>query len=187
MSTNTRGRRYVFMPNPIEPLERREVLSATPIPADLRNLSATVVGSAHAVAIHLTGPGDREVDFAASGKDTLRHPISLSGSLVTYDPASYAYIPGTYGSATLTTNRGTYHFNILGPGSDLNAGSGISNLKFSIAKPGKAPNTMGTISPQVVVAVGTLQVHRQMNPDGSEQVTASIIASAPWKVRVRKS
>ena len=187
MGTEARGRRYVFQPNRVESLERREVPSASSVPVSLRNLSATVVGSAHPTPFRVSGPGDREVDFSASGKDKAGHPIQLSGSLITYDPTSYSYLAGTHGSATLTTQNATYHFDVNGPKSDLNATSGISNLKFSIVKSSQLSTLSGTIMKRTIISVGAIQIQRQGAADGSEQVTATIVANAPWKVRGQRT
>ena len=174
MESHARPNRTLFKPA-VANLERRDVPSTFGMPADLRNLSATITGSTHPTAIHLSGPGDREVDFAGSGKDKAGRPVGLSGKLVTYDPKAYGALPGTSGSITLTTRRGTYHANVTGFSSDLNAPSSLSNVTFWISK-----QKAGTQSPPFVVAQGAMQVHRQPGPSG-EQFTATIVLSSPLK------
>jgi hypothetical protein len=165
-----RAKRYVFRPASVASLERRDVPSALGMPADLRNLSATITGSAHATPLDVAGPGDRQVDFSGAGKDKAGRPVGLSGSLISYDPKAYGALPGTFGSATLKTKHATYRFNLDGPPSDLNADSGLSNVTFWVSKA-----RVG--APQLVVAQGSMQVHRQPGP-GGEVFTATIVVSS---------
>lgn len=178
METDRRSRHYVFRPNPVTGLERRDVPSVGAMPAELRNLSATIVGSTHPVAMNDSGPGDRQIAFSGTGKDRAGRKLSLSGSLITYDPSSYAYRAGTFGSAKLVTKRGVYQFNLEGPASDLNADSGVSNVTFWVSKARPAPNQVGAARAPLVVAKGSLQVHREPGPNGGE-FTGSIVLASP--------
>lgn len=186
MGTESHSRRYVFRPNQVDSLERREVPTASPVQPNLRNFSATVVGSARPTPMDVSRPEEREVDFSATGKDSQGKPVRLTGSLTNFDPTTYSFIAGTLGTVTLSTRKANYHFDLSGPASDLNATSGVTDVHLSARRAGTAAK-LRTHSSQILVSVGSLQIQRQAMPDGSEQVTATIIANTPWKVRTRRS
>jgi len=183
METKARTGRYTFRPASVSNLERRDVPSGG-MSANLRNLSATVVGDAARSVADATDPADRRVVFAGAGKDQAGRPVRLMGSLVTYDPQSYAYIPRTTGTATLVTRRGAYHFNLDGPRSDLEATSGTTNVTFGVTRHRPAPNRIGVVRPLRLIARGSMQVHREPGLNGGEEFTATITIQSPVRGRL---
>ncbi len=183
METKARTGRYTFRPASVSNLERRDVPSGA-MPVNLRNLSATVVGDAARSVVGSTDPGDRRVDFAGAGKDQAGRPVRLMGSLVTYDPQSYAYIPRTTGTAMLVTRRGAYHFSLDGPRSDLDSASGTTNVTFGVTRHRPAPSRMGVVRHLRVIAQGAMQVHREPGLNGGEEFTATVTIQAPARGRL---
>ena len=166
MGINSRATRYVFKPA-VARLERRDVPSALGVPPDLRNLSATITGSTEPGTESHAGSGSPELAFAGAGKDTAGHSIKLSGSIATSSATQPPQTPSSTGSATLTTRRGTYRFDMHGPVSDLASPSGVTNMTFTIQRQGPHANLLD-------IANGAVQIHREPGPVGGE-FTASMV------------